>query len=117
MHIYLRNVQSNQKLLYQSGLRCVCCSRCVCVCSSQVLQQKLESSFYSGSFVWDEVSPNDAAALMKKLVRELPAPLLTAEHLNAFSAVKGVFIRSARTDTQTSSVASVLAGPAIGVRV
>ncbi|XP_039510224.1 rho GTPase-activating protein 40 isoform X2 [Pimephales promelas] len=56
----------------------------------KVLQQKLESSFYSGSFVWDEVSPNDAAALMKKLIRELPAPLLTAEHLNAFSAVKDI---------------------------
>ncbi|XP_056096265.1 rho GTPase-activating protein 40 isoform X2 [Rhinichthys klamathensis goyatoka] len=56
----------------------------------KVLQQKLENSFYSGSFVWDEVSPNDAAALMKKLIRELPAPLLTAEHLNAFSAVRDI---------------------------
>ncbi|KAJ8259421.1 hypothetical protein GJAV_G00169080 [Gymnothorax javanicus] len=53
----------------------------------KVLQQKLESSFYSGCFCWDEVSPNDAAALLKKFIRELPAPLLTAEHLNAFSAV------------------------------
>ncbi|XP_077103857.1 rho GTPase-activating protein 40 isoform X3 [Siphateles boraxobius] len=56
----------------------------------KVLQQKLEDSFYSGSFLWDEVSPNDAAALMKKLIRELPAPLLTAEHLNAFSAVRDI---------------------------
>uniref|UniRef100_A0A671MNC4 Rho GTPase-activating protein 40-like n=1 Tax=Sinocyclocheilus anshuiensis TaxID=1608454 RepID=A0A671MNC4_9TELE len=54
----------------------------------KVLQQKLENSFYSGSFSWDEVSPNDAAALLKKFIRELPAPLLTAEHLNTFSAVR-----------------------------
>uniref|UniRef100_A0A8C2EHM6 Rho-GAP domain-containing protein n=1 Tax=Cyprinus carpio TaxID=7962 RepID=A0A8C2EHM6_CYPCA len=54
----------------------------------KVLQQKLENSFYSGSFSWDEVSPNDAAALLKKFIRELPAPLLTAEHLNSFSAVR-----------------------------
>ncbi|XP_016431343.1 rho GTPase-activating protein 40 [Sinocyclocheilus rhinocerous] len=56
----------------------------------KVLQQMLENSFYSGSFSWDEVSPNDAAALLKKLIRELPAPLLTAEHLNTFSAVRDI---------------------------
>ncbi|XP_059426292.1 rho GTPase-activating protein 40-like isoform X1 [Carassius carassius] len=56
----------------------------------KVLQQKLENSFYSGSFSWDEVSPNDAAALLKKFIRELPAPLLTAEHLNSFSAVRDI---------------------------
>ncbi len=61
------------------------------MCWSQVLQQKLENSFYSGSFSWDEVSPNDAAALLKKFIRELPAPLLTAEHLNTFSAVRGAW--------------------------
>ncbi|XP_016361116.1 rho GTPase-activating protein 40 [Sinocyclocheilus anshuiensis] len=56
----------------------------------KVLQQMLENSFYSGSFSWDEVSPNDAAALLKKFIRELPAPLLTAEHLNTFSAVRDI---------------------------
>ncbi|RXN29542.1 rho GTPase-activating 40-like protein [Labeo rohita] len=56
----------------------------------KVLQQKLENSFYSSSFSWDEVSPNDAAALLKKFIRELPAPLLTAEHLNTFSAVRDI---------------------------
>ncbi|XP_048054612.1 rho GTPase-activating protein 40 [Megalobrama amblycephala] len=56
----------------------------------KVLQQKLENSFYGGSFNWDEVSPNDAAALLKKFIRELPAPLLTAEHLNTFSAVRDI---------------------------
>ncbi|KAJ8400802.1 hypothetical protein AAFF_G00391560 [Aldrovandia affinis] len=56
----------------------------------KVLQQKLESTFYSGDFNWEEVSPNDAAALLKKFIRELPAPLLTADHLNTFSAVRDI---------------------------
>lgn len=55
----------------------------------QLLQQNLETNFYSGNVSWDEVSPNDAAALLKKFIRELPAPLLTAEYLNTFSAVRG----------------------------
>lgn len=55
----------------------------------QLLQQNLETNFYSGQVSWDEVSPNDAAALLKKFIRELPAPLLTAEYLNNFSAVRG----------------------------
>lgn len=55
----------------------------------QLLQQNLETNFSSGQFSWDEVSPNDAAALLKKFIRELPAPLLTAEYLNTFSAVRG----------------------------
>ncbi|XP_036387917.1 rho GTPase-activating protein 40 isoform X1 [Megalops cyprinoides] len=56
----------------------------------KVLQQKLENTFYSGGFSWEEVSPNDAAALLKKFIRELPSPLLTAEHLNTFSAVRDI---------------------------
>lgn len=55
----------------------------------QMLQQNLESNFYSGQVNWEDVSPNDAAALLKKFIRELPAPLLTAEYLNTFSAVRG----------------------------
>ncbi|XP_026204557.1 rho GTPase-activating protein 40 isoform X2 [Anabas testudineus] len=56
----------------------------------KLLQQNLETNFYSGHFSWDEVSPNDAAALLKKFIRELPAPLLTAEYLNTFSAVRDI---------------------------
>ncbi|XP_076123525.1 rho GTPase-activating protein 40 isoform X1 [Alosa pseudoharengus] len=56
----------------------------------KLLQQKLESTFYSSSFSWDEVSPNDVAALLKKFIRELPSPLLTAEHLNTFNAVRDI---------------------------
>uniref|UniRef100_A0A3B4A1A0 Rho-GAP domain-containing protein n=1 Tax=Periophthalmus magnuspinnatus TaxID=409849 RepID=A0A3B4A1A0_9GOBI len=54
------------------------------------LQQSLENTFYSGQFNWDEVSPNDAAALLKKFIRDLPAPLLTPEYLNTFSAVRDI---------------------------
>ncbi|XP_029908189.1 rho GTPase-activating protein 40 isoform X1 [Myripristis murdjan] len=56
----------------------------------KLLQQNLESNFYSGAVSWDEISPNDAAALLKKFIRELPSPLLTAEHLNTFSAVRDI---------------------------
>ncbi|KAF7666679.1 hypothetical protein LDENG_00096770 [Lucifuga dentata] len=56
----------------------------------KLLQQNLETNFYSGVVSWDEVSPSDAAALLKKFIRELPAPLLTAEYLNTFSAVRDI---------------------------
>uniref|UniRef100_A0A4W6CB94 Rho GTPase activating protein 40 n=1 Tax=Lates calcarifer TaxID=8187 RepID=A0A4W6CB94_LATCA len=56
----------------------------------KLLQQNLEANFYSGQVSWDDVSPNDAAALLKKFIRELPAPLLTAEYLNTFSAVRDI---------------------------
>lgn len=56
----------------------------------KLLQQNLETNFYSGQVSWDEVSPNDAAALLKKFIRELPAPLLTPEYLNTFSAVRDI---------------------------
>lgn len=64
-------------------------SSAVIVFYLQLLQQNLETNFYSGPVSWDEVSPNDAAALLKKFIRELPAPLLTSEYLNTFSAVRG----------------------------
>ncbi|XP_074533969.1 rho GTPase-activating protein 40 isoform X1 [Halichoeres trimaculatus] len=56
----------------------------------KLLQQNFETNFYSGKVSWDEVNPNDAAALLKKFIRELPAPLLTAEYLNTFSAVRDI---------------------------
>ncbi|XP_039591706.1 rho GTPase-activating protein 40 [Polypterus senegalus] len=51
------------------------------------LQQRLENTFYLGLFKWEEVNPNDGAALLKKFIRDLPVPLLTAEYLHTFSAV------------------------------
>ncbi|XP_056130531.1 rho GTPase-activating protein 40 isoform X2 [Lampris incognitus] len=56
----------------------------------KLLQQSLETTFYSGAMSWDDISPNDAAALLKKFIREMPSPLLTAEHLNTFSAVRDI---------------------------
>nr|XP_009669446.1 PREDICTED: rho GTPase-activating protein 40 isoform X2 [Struthio camelus australis] len=54
------------------------------------LEQKLESDFYTGLFRWDEVHQNDISGLLKRFIRELPAPLLTAEYLPAFAAVQNI---------------------------
>ncbi|XP_066092802.1 rho GTPase-activating protein 40 isoform X3 [Saccopteryx bilineata] len=51
------------------------------------LEQKLERDFYTGLFSWDEVHHNDASDLLKRFIRELPAPLLTTEYLPAFAVV------------------------------
>uniref|UniRef100_A0A8C6KCJ7 Rho GTPase activating protein 18 n=1 Tax=Nothobranchius furzeri TaxID=105023 RepID=A0A8C6KCJ7_NOTFU len=51
------------------------------------LCQELESAFYDGTFPWKQLKQHDAASLLKLLIRELPHPLLTVEHLNAFIAV------------------------------
>ncbi|XP_075997419.1 rho GTPase-activating protein 40 isoform X2 [Genypterus blacodes] len=56
----------------------------------KLLQQNLETNFYSSPVSWEEVSANDAAALLKKFIRELPSPLLTSEYLNVFSAVRDI---------------------------
>lgn len=75
----------------------LCCSESISLFSNlQLLQQNLETNFYSGQVSWDDVSPNDAAALLKKFIRELPAPLLTPEYLNTFSAVRGQCAQQAR---------------------
>lgn len=64
------------------------------ICGSQArmksLQQRLERNFYAGLFSWDQVNPHDAAGLLKLFLRELPAPLLTAEYLPAFTAVQKI---------------------------
>ncbi|XP_067410512.1 rho GTPase-activating protein 40 isoform X3 [Emydura macquarii macquarii] len=54
------------------------------------LEQKLESDFYTGLFHWDEVRQNDVSGLLKRFIRELPTPLLTAEYLPAFAAVQNI---------------------------
>ncbi|XP_012415060.2 rho GTPase-activating protein 40 [Trichechus manatus latirostris] len=54
------------------------------------LEQKLERDFYAGLFRWDEVHHNDASDLLKRFIRELPAPLLTAEYLPAFAVVPNI---------------------------
>nr|XP_015814658.2 rho GTPase-activating protein 40 isoform X2 [Nothobranchius furzeri] len=57
---------------------------------TKVLQENLETNFYTERFSWDDVSANDAAALLKKFIRDLPEPLLTAEYLNTFSSVRDI---------------------------
>ncbi|KAG7244833.1 hypothetical protein INR49_029852 [Caranx melampygus] len=79
-----------------------------------LLQQNLETNFYSGQVNWDDVSPNDAAALLKKFIRELPAPLLTAEYLNTFSAALLEFLskvvsREKRNRMNLWAVATIMA--------
>ncbi|XP_043946313.1 rho GTPase-activating protein 40 [Protopterus annectens] len=56
----------------------------------KILQESLESNFYAGTFIWDEVNQNDAAGLLKRFIRELPTPLLTAEYLSAFTSLKDI---------------------------
>ncbi|XP_052037513.1 rho GTPase-activating protein 40 [Apodemus sylvaticus] len=54
------------------------------------LEQKLEKDFYAGLVRWDKVHPNDASDLLKRFLRKLPAPLLTAEYLPAFASVPNI---------------------------
>ncbi|XP_028642415.1 rho GTPase-activating protein 40 [Grammomys surdaster] len=54
------------------------------------LEQKLERDFYAGLISWDKVHPNDASDLLKRFLRKLPAPLLTAEYLPAFASVPNI---------------------------
>ncbi|EHH65347.1 Rho-type GTPase-activating protein 40 [Macaca fascicularis] len=54
------------------------------------LEQKLERDFYAGLFSWDEVHHNDASDLLKRFIRKLPTPLLTAEYLPAFAVVPNI---------------------------
>ncbi|KAL4649094.1 rho GTPase-activating protein 18 isoform X1 [Arapaima gigas] len=48
---------------------------------------ELEVKFYDGTFAWETLKQHDAASLLKLFIRELPYPLLTVEHLSAFTSV------------------------------
>ncbi|XP_067291384.1 rho GTPase-activating protein 28 isoform X2 [Pseudorasbora parva] len=54
------------------------------------LRQELELKFYEDRFDWEEVRQNDAAGLLKMFIRELPYPLLTQQHLPAFTAAQSI---------------------------
>ncbi|KAM7395615.1 hypothetical protein PAMA_007062 [Pampus argenteus] len=54
------------------------------------LCQELETTFYDDKFPWQQLKQHDAASLLKLFIRELPHPLLTVEHLNAFIAVNNL---------------------------
>lgn len=54
------------------------------------LRQELELKFYEDRFDWEDVRQNDAAGLLKMFIRELPYPLLTQQHLPAFTAAQSI---------------------------
>ncbi|KAJ8279564.1 hypothetical protein COCON_G00066300 [Conger conger] len=54
------------------------------------LRQELDTKFYERKFDWEQVRHNDAAGLLKMFIRELPCPLLTQQHLPAFTAVQNI---------------------------
>ncbi|XP_048406394.1 rho GTPase-activating protein 18 isoform X4 [Stegostoma tigrinum] len=54
------------------------------------LQKELDANFYHKCFDWKNVHQNDLAGLLKMFIRELPCPLLTAEYVTAFAAVKDI---------------------------
>lgn len=56
----------------------------------KVLRQELEEKFYQGTFSWVDVMPNDAAALLKQFLRELPSPLLTPQYIEGFAEVENI---------------------------
>lgn len=56
----------------------------------QALRSEIDAKFNSDKFHWDDLMPNDAAGLMKQFIRELPAPLLTVEYLDAFAQVESM---------------------------
>ena len=57
-------------------------------CIFQSLRKEIEEKFNSGQFRWEDVRPHDAAGLLKQFLRDLPAPLLTYEYLDAFAQVE-----------------------------
>ncbi|KAL7887029.1 hypothetical protein AOLI_G00047500 [Acnodon oligacanthus] len=54
------------------------------------LRQELDTKFYEDRFDWEQVRHNDAAGLLKMFIRELPHPLLTQQHMPAFTAAKNI---------------------------
>lgn len=67
----------------------------------QHLRQELEAKFYDDSFDWEQVRQNDAAGLLKMFIRELPYPLLTLQHLPAFTATQSEHLKNTRTVPRT----------------
>ncbi|XP_078069843.1 rho GTPase-activating protein 18 [Mustelus asterias] len=57
------------------------------------LREELETTFYEGTFNWENVRQHDAASILKFFVRELPHPLVTLEYLDAFLAVQNLSSR------------------------
>uniref|UniRef100_A0A2K5BYM1 Rho GTPase activating protein 40 n=1 Tax=Aotus nancymaae TaxID=37293 RepID=A0A2K5BYM1_AOTNA len=77
-------------LRFSSPDRCLSCLEKRGAGQWKGLEQKLERDFYTGLFSWDEVHHNDASDLLKRFIRKLPTPLLTAEYLPAFAVVPNI---------------------------
>lgn len=64
------------------------------VAKIQTLKQEIETHFYSSPGLVDQAlkaaSVNDAAALVKQFLRELPVPLLTNEYMDAFFQIDSI---------------------------
>ncbi|XP_074656203.1 rho GTPase-activating protein 18-like [Tubulanus polymorphus] len=56
----------------------------------KALRTDIEEKFQTGSFSWENVHPNDMAAILKQYLRELPSPLLTHEYLEAFALIENI---------------------------
>ena len=59
----------------------------------QQLRQEIETKFQGGRFSWEAVLPNDAAGLLKQMLRELPIPLLSFDYLDAFAQIDSKYFR------------------------
>ncbi|XP_029635720.1 rho GTPase-activating protein 18 isoform X3 [Octopus sinensis] len=54
----------------------------------KILRNDLEEQFYQGRFDWRNMLPNDASALLKQFLRDLPDPLLTNKYRESFVNVQ-----------------------------
>ncbi|GAB1606642.1 rho GTPase-activating protein 18-like [Argonauta hians] len=54
----------------------------------KILRNDLEEQFYLGRFDWKNMMPNDASALLKQFLRDLPDPLLTNKYRESFVNVQ-----------------------------
>lgn len=56
----------------------------------QSQKQEIDSKFNQGEFSFDGLKSSDLCSLLKMLIRELPIPLLTKEHLSAFASISDI---------------------------
>ncbi|XP_056155241.1 rho GTPase-activating protein 28 [Lampris incognitus] len=54
------------------------------------LREELDRKLWREEFDWSSVRHQEAAGLLKMFIRELPTPLLTSQHLPAYTAALGI---------------------------
>ncbi|KAM4605994.1 rho GTPase-activating protein 28 [Polymixia lowei] len=78
-------------ILEQTGLQTEGILRVPCSAARlKFLRGELDRTFYAGCFDWSLVRQQEAAALLKLFIRELPTPLLTSQHLPAYTAIQDI---------------------------